>query len=96
MANDDVADTFRQIQSHTGYKTAKTLQLFGAIKLVQDLGIRGARAVIEESADVKTWQRLKKDINTLELSNKSKFSALANIGKAIDKFEPLKLKDYEI
>lgn len=96
MANDDIADTYRQIQSQTGYKPAKTMQLFGAIKMVQELGIRGARSLIEENADVKTWQRLKKDIDSLQLSNKTKFTALANIGKAIDKFEPLKLADYEI
>ncbi len=96
MANDDIADTYRQIQSQRGYKPAKTMQLFGAIKMVQELGVRGARSLIEENSDVRTWQRLKKDIDALQLSNKSKFTALANIGKAIDKFEPLKLADYDI
>jgi len=96
MANDDTADTYRQIQSQTGYNPAKIMQLIGAVKMVQDLGVRGARSLIEEQADARTWQRIKKDIDGLQLSNKQKFTALANIGSAIDKFEPLKLKDYEI
>lgn len=96
MANDDTADAYRQIQSQTGYKPAKIMQLIGAIKMVQDLGVRGARSLIEEQADARTWQRIKKDIDGLQLSNKQKFTALANIGNAIDEFEPLKLVDYEI
>ena len=94
MANDDLADTYKQIQNQTGYKPAKIMQLIGAIKMVQDLGVRGARSLIEEQVDARTWQRIKKDIDGLQLSNKSEFTALANIGKAIDKFQPLKLCDY--
>ena len=37
-----------------------------------------------------------KELDSLKLSNKAKFTALANIGKALDMFEPLKLKGYEI
>ena len=70
--------------------------MYGAITLIRDLGIRNARNIIEENADSKTWQRLKKDINEIKLSNKNKFCALSNIGNSIDKFEPLKLSDYEI
>jgi hypothetical protein len=38
----------------------------------------------------------RKEIDSLSFSNKEKFSALANIGKAIEAFQPLKLRKFEV
>lgn len=96
MANDDIADMCRQIAQQKGYKPAKIMQVAGALIIAEKTSIRELRAIIEEHADTRTWQRIKKDMDSIQLSNKQKFTALANIGKAIDVFQPLKLKDYEV
>lgn len=64
--------------------------------IVQKIGIRGLRVLMENSINDRTWQRMQKDLKGLQLDNQAKFSALRNIGRCIDGFVPLKLKDYEI
>jgi hypothetical protein len=96
MAQDDKADMYRQIAHQTGAKPAKTLALMGALTMIEKIGIRAFRSLMEEQSGNRSWQRMKKEIDSLSFSNKEKFSALANIGKAIEAFQPLKLRKFEV
>jgi hypothetical protein len=96
MASEDTVDIYNQVAASGNYKPAKILQLVGAIVIIQSIGVRGLRNLMESSATNRTWQRLKKEIDGLHFTNQKKFSAIANIGQHIEEFEPLKLVDYEI
>ncbi len=96
MASDNIEDLYTQIASAKKQKPAKILQLVATITIVQKIGIRGLRVLMEGSINDRTWQRMHKDLKDLKLDNQAKFSAFKNIGKYIDTFTPLKLADYEI
>jgi hypothetical protein len=51
---------------------------------------------MEEQAGSRSWKRMKKKIDSLRFSNNEKFIALANIGKAIEAFQPLKLREFDV
>ena len=96
MTSDSSSDIYRQIACHQTMKPAKILQLVGALAIVHDDGVPGLHDLVLERATYRTWQRLKQEIERLKIGDQKKFAAVANIGQHIDKFEPLRLEDYEI
>jgi hypothetical protein len=85
----------RKMQSQPK-KSAKTLALFGALVMIGKIGIRTFRSLMEEQAGSRSWKRMKKKIDSLRFSNNEKFIVLANIGKAIEAFQPLKLREFDV
>jgi len=74
-------------------KTA--LSYFGALTLINDIGARKFRQVVNDSYSDRTWQRLKKQLNGLQSPPEGKYKPFATISEVIDRFEPLKMKDLE-
>lgn len=72
-------------------KTA--LSYFGALTLINDIGARKFRQVVNDSYSDRTWQRLKKQLKGLQSPSEGKYKPFATISEVIDRFEPLKMKD---
>jgi hypothetical protein len=76
-------------------KPAKLLQRLGMLKLVESIGMRGAKTLITQHADAKTWQRIKKEVKELDTLANLKYSAIRDVDKELANFTPLRMKDLQ-
>lgn len=75
-------------------KPAKLLQLVGALAMVQNVGIRGLYSLVSTHCNDRTWQRMKKELEKLDLLCRMKYSAAVNVQRCLEAFEPLKIESY--
>lgn len=83
-----------QSESANQEKPAKLLQRLGMFALVQSVGLRGAKSLVMQNADARTWQRIKKDLNGLEQLAKMKFRAARQIETCLYAFQPIRIGDF--
>ena len=60
--------------------------------LVGSIGIRGARAALGHHCGARSWQRYKKAMKCLPVSDSTGFSALREVGIALEGFTPLRIE----
>jgi hypothetical protein len=82
-----------QSDSEMQAKPAKMLQRLGMFALVRSVGLRGAKSLITQNADSRTWQRIKKDMNGLDSLANMKFRASQQITACLHSFEPITLTE---
>ncbi len=75
---------------------AKALQISGALAVINKVGVRGFRAVIEKNTSSRTWQRIVKELRETQIESNIRFKAIVNVEIALNEFRPLKLKDYVV
>jgi hypothetical protein len=90
----DLAETIIKKNGNINLKTA--LCHFGALTLINSVGSRRFRQLINESYSDRTWQRLKKNLKGLKSSPEGKYQPFLTITKVLDEFKPLKLADFDI
>ncbi len=77
-------------------KPGKALQLVGALAIVQKEGMEGLRVRVEQSANPRTWGRLKASLQGISVSSHMKYNALRVAEGHLRRFEPLRLADYQV
>lgn len=90
----DLAETIIKYNGKINLKTA--LSNFGALTLINSVGSRRFRQLVNEKYSDRTWQRLKKELKGLRSSPESKYQPFLTITKELDEFKPLKLADFDI
>lgn len=76
-------------------KPAKLLQRLGALVLVRNIGMRGIKSMLSGHCTDRTWQRLKKELEGLDMTTSMKYAAIRNVSNALAQFEPLKLAPFQ-
>jgi hypothetical protein len=76
-------------------KPAKLLQRLGMLKLVESIGMRGAKTLTCQHADAKTWQRIKKDVKDMDTLSSLKYSAIRDASGELADFKPLRIRGLE-
>lgn len=64
-------------------KPAKALQIIGGLTMINELGIRGLRALIEKHTTSRTWQRIAKEITETKIEPSQRFKAITNIEQGL-------------
>lgn len=82
-------------ESHGKAKPAKLLQNLGCLMLLNSIGVRGAKVLLEQHGTSRTWQRIKKELERLDAITNSKYSAMRHVETALAHFEPLKLNAFQ-
>lgn len=80
-------------ESEGATKPAKLLQRLGLLMLVDSIGMRGTKCLISEHADARTWQRIKKDVGSIDQLANLTFSAIREAEQTLHAFEPMRLED---
>jgi hypothetical protein len=73
-------------------RPGRLLQQLGCLMLVGSIGIRGARAVLGRHCGARSWQRYKKELKSLPVLDSAGFSALREVGIALEAFTPLRIE----
>jgi hypothetical protein len=68
------------------------LQRLGCVVLVGSIGFRGAGAALGRHCGVRSWQRYKKALKSPPMARPVGFSALHEVGKALEAFSPLRME----
>lgn len=74
-------------------RPGRLLQQLGCLMLVGSIGFRGARAALGRHCGARSWQRYKKELKSLPVHRPTAFSALREVGLALEAFAPLRMKD---
>ena len=74
-------------------RPGQLLQRLGRVVLVGSIGFRGARAAIGRHCGARSWQRYKKELKSLSMTRPVGFSALHEVGTALEAFAPLRMED---
>jgi hypothetical protein len=90
----DMMETIIKNNGNINLKTA--LRDFGALALINSVGARRFRQLVNEKYSDRTWQRLKNDLKGLKSRPEGKYQPFLTITKALDEFKPLKLADFDI
>ena len=72
-------------------RPSRLLQQLGCLMLVGSVGFRGARAALGRHCGVRSWQRYKKELKSLPVVGATGFSALRDVGMALEAFNPLRM-----
>ena len=73
----------------------KILQQLGCTVLVGSVGVRGAGAALSRYCSRRSWQRYKRELKTLSLA-KAGYTGLNQVDEALARFEPLRLKTFQV
>ena len=73
-------------------RPGRLLQQLGCLVLVGSIGIRGARAALGHHCGARSWQRYKKELKGLPVSDSTGFSALREVGMVLEAFTPLRVE----
>lgn len=77
-------------------KPAKLLQQIGALAVINNVGMRGLHSLVSCHSNTRTWQRMKKEIEATDLSSRMKYTAVSNVQRCLEQFEPLKIANQMI
>lgn len=83
-------------ESKGATKPAKLLQRLGALVLMRSIGMRGAKALLGKHCTSRTWQRLKKELEGMNLAASMNYLAIRNVACCLEAFEPLRMRDYAL
>lgn len=84
------------VRQHGKLKAAKLLQLLGATLMVSSVGVRGTMAFLNSSGGSRNLQRIKREIDNIDLNDVASYNALKVVDAALTGFVPVKLRDYEM
>lgn len=90
----DLIEAIIKNNDKTQLKTA--LSHFGALTLINSVGSRRLRQLINERYSDRTWQRLKRNLKEINLSPINKYKPIQAMSRALSEFQPLKLKDFDL
>jgi hypothetical protein len=97
FATREPIDMMEAIIKNNGNINLKTaLRDFGALTLLNSVGARRFRQLVNEKYSDRTWQRLKNDLKGLKSCPEGKYQPFLTITKVLDEFNPLKLVDFDI
>ncbi|MEX0999697.1 MAG: hypothetical protein WD000_07035 [Thermodesulfobacteriota bacterium] len=88
-------DLFIEIERSRHYKPKKIISLIGTLALVNSIGIQGLRNLLS-TMNYRTWQRTKSEILDLDLDNTSNHRLFPDIFSKLDKFERIKISDFNL
>lgn len=71
------------------------LQQLGYLLLIESVGVRGASALLSRHCSPRTWQRYKRELRDLNMPDSAGFQALRHVGEALDRFQPLRLANFQ-
>ncbi len=92
LGKKEFVDAFESIMIvNPDISITKILSITSALYMINKVGVRQFRKIIESRSSPKVWYRLKNNIINLNKSNKDKFGVLDNLTQAIKVFEPYKL-----
>jgi hypothetical protein len=74
----------------------KILQQLGCMVLVGSVGVRGAGAALSRYCSRRSWQRYKRELKVLSLAKAAAYSGLSQVDGALARFEPLRLKTFQV
>lgn len=95
VANKSPEDRFEVLaRRNPRVRPTKLLQQLGLEALIESVGIRGARVLVERRSDARTWYRLKRSLGRVQLDEKG-YCALAQIDAALTAFKPLRLRNFQ-
>lgn len=81
-------------ESSGAIKPGKLLQKLGWLALAQSAGMRSAKGLLQKHSNPRTWQRLKRELESLGLTSRMGYTATKQVGRCLEAFEPLKIEDY--
>lgn len=85
------------INSNPGISNTKALKLLSVISLVQEIGFRNTRNLLDTNhKNNKFWYNTKKELEEIKLPMNEKYNPITEISKSIKEFEPLKLRYYHL
>jgi hypothetical protein len=76
-------------------RAGRLLQQLGYLILVGSVGFRGAHAVLGRHCSARSWLRYKKELKSIPVECPTGFSALQEVGAALDAFRPLRMEDFQ-
>jgi hypothetical protein len=71
------------------------LQQLGSLVLIGSIGFRGAGAAMSRHCSPRSWQRWKRALKMLPVVQPSGFSALGDVGMALNAFSPLRMEAFQ-
>jgi hypothetical protein len=77
-------------------KPAKTMQMVGSLVLIHSVGMRGLHSLVSSHSNSRTWQRMKKELESIDMVNRMKYQVMGNIQRCLERFEPLCLSAFQI
>jgi hypothetical protein len=77
-------------------RLSKLLQQLGCAVLVGSVGVRGAGAALSRHCSQRSWQRYKRELKALPVRPAGSFRALMRVELALSRFEPLRMKDFQV
>ncbi len=83
----------RRMETKGKTKPAKLLQQVGAMAIIQNVGMRGLHSLVSSHSDNRTWQRMKKELNGMEITDRMKYAAVGNVQRCLEAFKPLRIQN---
>ncbi len=95
MINDsDLACVLSKILDTGRFKLSRALAITSALKIIHLEGERKFEKLVEPYIHNRTYGSLKSDMLSLNLPKHTKLKTLLNVGKILDRFNKVRLKDY--
>lgn len=77
-------------------KIGKLLQQLGGLMLIGSVGMRGAKSLLADQCAPRTWQRIRTELEGLDITANMKYGAIRAVEQQLCAFEPLRVEDYVI
>lgn len=87
-------DIFTEINKTTNFKNSKILQLIGAMYIIESIGVKGIRNLLNNQSD-RSWYNLKSEIKKIGFNAINKTDMFKKFYSDLNKFNKLKLSDEE-
>lgn len=85
-------DYFIQINKAANYKNSKILQLIGAIYIIESIGSKGLRNLLDNQSD-RSWYNLKSDLDNIDFKSVNKTDMFKKVYADLNKFNKLEMSD---
>jgi hypothetical protein len=76
-------------------RPGKLLQQLGFAVLVGSVGFRGAGAALSRHCSPRSWQRYKRELKAFPMCADGGFRALNLVDQALNRFEPMRMKNFQ-
>lgn len=84
------------MKNNQGFNLKTLFSYFGVLILTNSVGPRVLREAIKGRYSDRTWQRFRKSLYNIRNPPEGKYQSINAIGKVLDQFETIKLKDFKI
>lgn len=83
-------DIFKALLSNKNNKTHKSLKYTAILMLINSIGFRQFRNLLENNASNRTWQTINKELKSIKINKQFKYLVLKNISDQLTKFDLIK------